>query len=232
MTDFLIVYGAIALLLTIGGGGGWLGHLVVRALLRRREQRTKWQEYLVHDEDKSREFLRRWLGSRPSSQLLHRVQMPDGSVVQERWTAAGVVSVPEVPPRETNPHPTPPAPSTTKRLRLWTFDSSFIEELPLDVRLHDEGFIRLPIGSSAQRRINEAFDNDELVWLTVNGARGQWIGYCVRTHWSSERPGFCDFEFQPEPKRSTVWASWSGLCQCPRHADPNHPACQQSYPQA
>lgn len=118
----------------------------------------------------------------------------------ERWLG-------EWTPREKQPL-APPAPHT-ERLQLWTCDFEFIEELPLDVRRGDEGLIRLPIGSSAERRLYAAFRTDELVWLTVNGPRGQWIGWSIRVHWDSELPASRDFEFWPAPDWATVWVEWS-----------------------
>lgn len=41
MTDFLIVYGAIALLLTMSGAGAWLGHSIVQEVLRRLDARSE-----------------------------------------------------------------------------------------------------------------------------------------------------------------------------------------------
>lgn len=114
----------------------------------------------------------------------------------------------EVPPRVHHPLALP-APRTGERLRLWTHDFEFIEELPLNARRRDEGLIRLLIGSSAERRLDAAFRNDELVWLTVDGSRGQWIGWCIRVHWDSKRSASRDFEFRPAPDWATVWVGWS-----------------------
>lgn len=103
-----------------------------------------------------------------------------------------------------------PAPSTSDRLRLWTYDFEFIEELDPNVMLRNEGRIRLPVGSTAERRLNAAFNNDELVWLTVTGPRGHWIGWSTSKHWNSDRSMTMDFEFRAEPNWAPpVWARWS-----------------------
>ncbi len=104
----------------------------------------------------------------------------------------------------------PRAPSTSDRLRLWTYDFEFIEELDPNVMLRNEGRIRLPVGSTAERRLDAASDTGELVWLTVTGPRGHWIGWSTSRHVSSDRPMTIDFEFRAEPNWGPpVWAGWS-----------------------
>lgn len=102
-----------------------------------------------------------------------------------------------------------PTPSTPGRLRTWSAGGDLIEELPDDAKRLDEGLVTIDVGSRTHQHIMKLKGlHKDPVYLTVDGANGQWVGRLFSTHWNRHNLITFDAQFEPDhlgPGR----AAWS-----------------------